>query len=283
MTCQNLSDQKSRLFADDSIIYRKVKCQDDCQELQEDLVALESWEQKWGMSFNPSKCHIIHVSRKRNPVKTKYHLKGSELVAVESATYLGVEISNNFSWHIHINKVTAKGNRTLGFIKQNIATANPKIKEMAYNSLVRPTLEYSSLVWSPHQQCSINKLEMVQRRAARYVLRSYNNQASVTEMLRSMKWETLEQRRQKAKAVMTYRIVNGLVMIPNTQFIPAPTNTRGHNLKFHQIKARTDYHRSSFFPSSISLWNSLPPATVSAKHLTVSKAVSGTYVFNWTN
>jgi hypothetical protein len=34
-------------------------------------------------------------------------------------------------------------------------------------TLVRPTIEYCSSVWSPHTKDAINKIEMVQRRAAR--------------------------------------------------------------------------------------------------------------------
>jgi hypothetical protein len=44
-------------------------------------------------------------------------------------------------------------------------------------SLVRPTctLEYASSVWDPYQQNDIHRLEMVQRRAARYVTNRYHN------------------------------------------------------------------------------------------------------------
>ena len=257
----------SRLFADDSIIYREVTSPDSCQQLQDDLKALEDWERKWGMSFNPSKCHIIHISRKKNPIKTTYRLKGKNLEAVDSATYLGVEISSDLSWKKHISKVTAKGNRTLGFIKRNITSANPATKEMAYKTLVRPTLEYSATVWSPHQQELIKAVDMVQRRAARYVLRSYRKQASVTDMLHTLKWDTLEQRRLKARVVMTYRIVHNQVRIPSDQFIPSTTTTRGHSSKFRQIVTRTNYYKATFFPSAIPLWNSLSSAIVSSPTL----------------
>jgi hypothetical protein len=46
-------------------------------------------------------------------------------------------------------------------------------------SLVRPTctLEYASSVWDPYQHNDIHRLEMVQRRAARYVTNRYHNPA----------------------------------------------------------------------------------------------------------
>jgi len=48
----------------------------------------------------------------------------------------------------------------------------------------------------------------VQRRAARFVSGNYRRQASVGAMLQSLGWETLQQRRRQAKAVMMYKIIN---------------------------------------------------------------------------
>ena len=224
---------KCRLFADDSIIYREVSATSDCTRLQDDLDALERWEKAWGMSFNPTKCNIIHISRKKDPVLNTYHIKSTDLEAVDTATYLGVDVAKNLTWHKQTSKVVAKGNRSLGFIKRNIRTTSRKIKELSYKTLVRPTLEYAASVWSPHQKELKYVLEMVQRRAARYVLHRHQRLDSVDDMLRRLKWDTLEQRRLKARAVMGYRIVHGLVMIPADQLIPTTVNTRGHAMKFH--------------------------------------------------
>jgi hypothetical protein len=52
------------------------------------------------------------------------------------------------------------------------------IKEQAYNTLVRPLVEYASPVWDPHHQTDIRKLESVQRRVARFVLSTQHNRSS---------------------------------------------------------------------------------------------------------
>ena len=49
----------------------------------------------------------------------------------------------------------------------NIKTKMPRIRETAYNTLVRPQLEYASAVWDPHTKDKVNQFELVQRRAAR--------------------------------------------------------------------------------------------------------------------
>ena len=219
------------------------------------------------MSFNPSKCNILHVTRKKQPANHVYSLKGTPLEAVTDATYLGVVVSNNLSWHKHTAKVVAKGNKTLGFVRRNINTSSKGTKELAYKALVRPIMEYASTVWSPHQKELIHNIEMIQRRAARYIIRKYDRQESVSDMISDLSWETLEQRRAKARVVTGYRIVNGLVCIPDDQLTPSTTKTRGHSKKFRQIGARTNYYKYSFFPDFIPLWNSLPDSLVTSSTL----------------
>lgn len=41
-----------RLFADDCLLYRKIRSQNDYNILQSDLLELEKWAEKWGMRFN---------------------------------------------------------------------------------------------------------------------------------------------------------------------------------------------------------------------------------------
>ena len=161
---------RCHLFADDSIIYREVITESDCDILQEDLLQLEKWEKTWGMSFNPTKCIIIHISRKKAPILRTYHIKGTNLEAVESATYLGISIAKDISWNRQVSCVAAKGNRMLGFVRRNVVTTSQSTKELAYNSLVRPTMEYAASVWCPYYKNQIWDIEMVQRRAARYCL-----------------------------------------------------------------------------------------------------------------
>ena len=96
----------------------------------------------WDMEFNPSKCQVIRVTSSRTPINTQYILHGQVLEAVSSARYLGVDISSDLSWNVHVDRVATTANKTLGFIRRNIKTKSPRVREMAYQSLVRPQLEY---------------------------------------------------------------------------------------------------------------------------------------------
>ncbi len=256
-----------RLFADDTIVYREIATIDDTLLLQQDLDALQRWEKMWGMSFNPTKCNIINITRKKKPIIETYTLKKEPLENVNVASYLGVQITGDLTWHNQVAKVVSKGNRALGFVRRNVKTPSKMTKTLAYQTLVRPTVEYASCIWSPHQKHLSHSIEMVQRRAVRYVCRNYERTASVTGMQSALKWDTLEQRRNKAIATMGYKIVNSLIAIPSSQLIPVTKTTRGSSSKFRQISTRTNYYKYSFFPTLVVLWNALPPDLISVNSL----------------
>ena len=134
----------------------------------------------------------ICIKRSRTPVPSQYLLHGQVLGSVAGSNYLGVEISSNLSFNSHIQNITTSASRSLGFLKRNIRSKNPELREMAYKTLVRPLVEYSSSVWSPYTLSNIARHEMVQRRAARWTLSEYSPYASVTHMLQSLGWRSLE-------------------------------------------------------------------------------------------
>ncbi|MCG8035226.1 MAG: reverse transcriptase family protein, partial [Candidatus Thiodiazotropha taylori] len=258
---------QTRLFADDCILYRQIRSDTDQQLLQEDLHALAKWEQKWGMSFHPQKCSVLRVTRSRNPRTQDYVLKGVTLSTDSSTKYLGVDIQTDLGWRSHIDRVTKKANSMLGFIKRNLHSTSQETKTNAYISLVRSNLDYCSTVWNPHHKSLTSKLEMVQRRAARFVTSRYRNTSSVTDMLAELNWETLEIRRQKMQLVMLYKIIHHLVDINSSPYlIPAKSLPRSsHNTRFLQHHASTDTYKFSFSPRSIPTWNALP-ASVAETH-----------------
>ena len=66
---------------------------------------------------------------------------------------------------------------------------------------------------------------------------------------------------------MGYRIVHGLVKIPDDQLIPKIVDTRGHKETFLRITAMKNYYKATFFPCLVPLWNSLPATAVAATTL----------------
>ena len=79
--------------------------------------------------------------------------------------------------------------------------------------MVMPTVKFASVVCDPHLQKDKYKLDMVQRRSARYVTNTYRNRSSVSEMLEQLNWVSLEERRKRARLSMLCKIKNNDVNI----------------------------------------------------------------------
>ena len=127
---------------------------------------------------------------------------------VPQIKYFGVHISQDLRRNSHINSTPSKANQTLSFLKRNLrinSSIDSRINSnnIACKSLVRPKLEYCSTVRDPKcitdpqdgdktSHRLVDQLEMVQRRAERWVTGMYHNTSSVSDMLRSLDWRSLE-------------------------------------------------------------------------------------------
>ena len=266
-----------RLFADDTAIYLTLEHQGDSDKLQRDIDRLQTWEARWDMEFNPSKCQVVRVTSSRDPLQAHYILHGQVWEAVSSARYLGVDISSNLKWNTRVDRITANANRSLGFIRRNVKTKFPQIREMAYQSLVRPQLEYASVVWDPHTDELTDKVEMVQRRAARWTLHDFARTTNITAFLSQLNWQTLEESRSVARLCLFYKIINGLVAVPLPDYIQ-PTHRISrycHFMTFRQIATGKDRYKYPFFPLTVVQWNALPANLVVSPSLEIFKAAVG--------
>ena len=158
--------------------------------------------------------------------------------------------------------ITSKANGTLGFQRRNLKISSKRTKELAYKALVRPTLEYASTVWDPHEKGEVKKLEMVQRRAARFVCGRYHNRSSVSSMIQDLGWPSLQQRRYEARVIMLYKIHHSIVYCAVPLPPPARPLRLSHDQALQTFGSRTNARKFSFFPKTVRDWNALYQETV---------------------
>ena len=210
------------LFADDWVCYREIKDEKNTMKLQRDIDRLGSWARKWGMRFQPVKCNMMQLTRKRiKKIHASYTLEGTNLENVESIKYLGVTITSDLRWNTHVSNVCTKANRTLGFLRRNLYSCPQEVKEAAYKGLVRPVLDYGSSVWDPPGVVLQEELESVQKRAARFVTGNYNYETgSMTGILGQLKWESLKKRRKDNRLILLYKGFKGKASVPKMTLSP---------------------------------------------------------------
>ena len=101
--CSHLS-----LNADDMLVYKLINSASDYDLLQEDIDALDAWVSAHFLSFNPSKCKYMLVSRKLTQSDPPALLLSSTAIErVDSFKYLGVTLSSNLSWSDHVDLICA--------------------------------------------------------------------------------------------------------------------------------------------------------------------------------
>jgi len=255
-----------RLFADDAIIYRTITSQADSELLQKDLRSLETWEADWKMEFNPAKCTSISFTRARNPTVHSYTLHGVTLEASQSVKYLGVHLASNLGWGEQVQSVVSKANRSLGMVRRNLKVAPPQAKAQAYLTLVRPHLEYNCTVWDPHTKNDSDRIEAVQRRAARFCMKDYRRLSSPSEMIIRLGWTELARRREHARLILLYKLCHSLLNINSSLYLtPITRPTRhSHPYSYQRPTSTKNYRALSYFPRTIQQWNGLPANLVTA-------------------
>ena len=89
-------DSVVRLFAGDCVCYHEIKGFEHTVKLQEDIDRLGCCARSWGMRFQPVKCNIMQITRKRiKKISASYILEGRVLDNVENTKHLGITITND--------------------------------------------------------------------------------------------------------------------------------------------------------------------------------------------
>ena len=123
---------------------------------------------------------------------------------------------------------------------------------------MRPTLEYASSSWDPYLAEDVNRLEQMQRQAARFVHNYHDRQPGcITKMVQDLNSKPLSSRRRMKRLTMLYKIQRGLVDTDATQVMrPSDKRTRGTN-RLYQLTATSRVISNSFYPHTIQDWNHL--------------------------
>ena len=261
-----------KLFADDSKIYRKIHSQEDRNILQEDLIKLQEWSQKWLLQFNEDKCKVMHIGSKQQNYEYQLNNKVLEVTTVEKD--LGIYVTPNMKVATHVAKVAAKANSMVGRIKRTFSYMDDKMFKALYPSLIRSQMEYAVQAWSPQFKKDILVLEKVQQRATKLVPR-----------LRDLPYETrkkelgltsLEDRRIRGDLIEVFKLMHGFENVDRKQFFKLSSEvhdsgTRGHEWKIYEPQRKSKSREDFFDIRIIKTWNRLPPEVVCRQSLKTFK------------
>ena len=99
---------------------------------------------QWLDTFNPVKNEVLYYGNGQPP---NLEFDNTMLTPSESHKHLGVTLSNNCKWTIHINNIILSATKLLGIIRKIKYTIRGRAFNQIYISFIRPRLEYASSVW----------------------------------------------------------------------------------------------------------------------------------------
>ena len=200
------------------------------------------------------------ISRKHTPSlpPIELWLNGEPLQRTESYKYLGLLLSNNLSWSPHVASVCAKARQILGLLYRRFCSCtSPDALKQLYLSLVRPHLEYACQIWDPHLIKDKKSLEGVQKFGLKLAAHQWD--CSYEDLLELFQLPTLEERRLQLKLGLIFKIIHNLCHFPNAPELRGshPSLRLSHPLQLKQPLAHSNASHYSFFPHTMSAWNSL--------------------------
>ena len=106
----------TQIYADDILLYKPIASLKDFQLLQMDLLALSQWSDDFYLTFNPTKCKFMLVSRKwSNMTRPPPLLPCNHIISrVYQFTYICIIISSDLFWSEHIHNLCMKARKMLG-------------------------------------------------------------------------------------------------------------------------------------------------------------------------
>lgn len=202
------------LYADDLKLFSRILSLDDCVILQQNLDSIHNWCIKNKLLLNITKCNVLSITRKQEPITYNYSINGDILSRPETFCDLGVIFDNKLSFTTHIDNIVAKSYKTLGFVIRNSTLFNnSETLKLLYMAFVRPNLEYASIIWCPCYNVHIDNLERTQRRFLKHASYKIDGVYPAigypqSELLSRYSLYSLEDRRKSSYLVFLYRLIH---------------------------------------------------------------------------
>ncbi len=198
-----------RMFADDTSISYSANTTGEPQNvINSELKKLNSWLITNRLSLNIVKTEfmVIGSQQKLRSIDSEINIRinENEITRVESVKSLGVYIDKHLTWHDHIDKLCKKVASAIGALKRVRSFITIDASIQIYQALIQPHFDYCCTVWDGLGETLSTKLQKLQNRAARVIMRSsYDTDASV--LLDNLRWDNLSLRRQKLKLGLMFK------------------------------------------------------------------------------
>ena len=256
--CSQFADDTALVTSSESFVSAEA-------DLQKAVTAAGDWLTSWHLLVNATKTVVLSFHHPNRPPSRKpaISLHQTALSVVTQHKHLGLIIQSNLRWNIYLNHVISKSLRKLHLLHRIRGSINSSALCFLYKTYIRPVFEYASLAYSHLPSALSDKLERVQRKAARVCLRiPLFEPVHHSSLLHSLCLPTIYSRRLVKLALLGHSLYyqyappHLLAISPHIQ--SEPRYSLRHSRIFALPKARTDRYRDSPINLALHAFNNLP-------------------------
>ena len=164
------------LYADDTAIFVSGKNIEDIQgKLNSDLERISAWlyANKLALNAKKPKTMLFGTNQRLARLDTELSVTAGdiELEQVPCFKYLGLHFDPVLNWKQHTEFTSKKISQRIGVLKRTRNCLTTDTANLLYKSLILPIISYGDTVWSKGVKANLVRLQRLQNRAGRVVLR----------------------------------------------------------------------------------------------------------------
>ncbi len=162
------------------------------------------------------------MGRPRSRVSLNIEIDGKRLERVYESKILGVIIDHDLRFEFHINKLCKTTSSRISFLTRLKHFVPKHSLKTIFNALMQPHLDYGNIVWGLTFDIHTNRLESLQRKAAKVLV---GFQKSSNEAFSLLDWIPISSRVKYNSVIYIFKALNNLVSNFATNFFEF-SNTR---------------------------------------------------------
>ena len=254
------------LYADDTCIYYASNTVQDIENyLNQDLRNISDWLSCNRLALNTKKCETMLIGSKKR-IRGKnvdVFIDNKKLNQVTVCKYLGVYLDNSLDWDKHVKHLCKSTVKNLYLLKRIRHCISQKTALLFYKSIAQSKLDYCDVVWNNMKKQNIKKLQILQNRLLKTVIR-VENRYSTRLLYENLCLDTLVERRKNHVLCIMYKIADQSTpdyLLSKFNFKYTSYSLRNAPRIFTLPRIKTCFKKKSLSYYGAKLWNELPVET----------------------
>ena len=263
-TCEN----QLYLYADDSKLFAPIRSVNErasvFTSLNRDLEKMRVWAAKWKVTFEPTKCKALMLSRRRTPAIFDLYFGNTKLAVETQLSILGVAVDSKLLWSRHISNISKNAGQRLGALRKIANKFDTAGRATVYKAQILSIMEHACLSWMSASPTVLNQLDSIQQKGLRII--GVNQATACTELA----IPSLQHRREVAAIKVLYKMHTSHCPRDLQELLPCPytsgrTTRASSSMPNHALAmphAKTSTLDRTFLHSAIRIWNALSDTVV---------------------